>query len=418
MKNLRILALACALTVISVSGAMAEGFAVYEWSARGVALGGATMARTPDPSALASNPAAITRVPGTQVQVGLSAIMPYGKIKFDDSAIQPASRQHESDEIKKDNWFMPSMYFTYQVDKRLSVGIAEYTRFGLGFEYDKDWVGAANIYEVNLTTASVTPVMSYKITDKFSVGAGVEVMYLDITLKKKKPLGSGVNAYFDIEGDNVAYGGLVGLHYQFNDQWAAGVVYRHFVRHNVEGDADISISPSSMTPFVPPYLTDQDVSATVTLPESVSFAVSYTPVKQFSVEAGAIWTRWSRFENLDLNFEYIGHQPNKKDWANAWRFNIGLEYMPTDWLALRAGYVWDGCPVEERYEDYLIPTDGRNIYSLGVGFNFGSFTIDTAYAFVDPHERTYSSRPADGVYSSETYSSGTHIASVSLGYKF
>ena len=54
----------------------AAGYGIYEWSARGNALGGAMVARDADPSAVAYNPAAITDLPGDQFQLGFTAVAP------------------------------------------------------------------------------------------------------------------------------------------------------------------------------------------------------------------------------------------------------------------------------------------------------------------------------------------------------
>ncbi|MCK8603242.1 hypothetical protein [Desulfoferrobacter suflitae] len=51
------------------------GFALYEGSARGNALGGALVARADDPSAVYYNPAGITQLPGLQMMVGGTFIL-------------------------------------------------------------------------------------------------------------------------------------------------------------------------------------------------------------------------------------------------------------------------------------------------------------------------------------------------------
>ena len=51
------------------------GFALYEGSARGNALGGGLVGRADDPSALFYNPAGITRLPGLDMTVGATGIV-------------------------------------------------------------------------------------------------------------------------------------------------------------------------------------------------------------------------------------------------------------------------------------------------------------------------------------------------------
>ena len=91
---------------------------------------------------------------------------------------------------------------------------------------------------------------------------------------------------------------------------------------------------------------------------------------------------------------------------------------PLAWLALRAGYVYDMSPMSERYESYLVPTEHRNIYSLGVGFVWEDVTLDLAYSFVDAKGRHYSARPENGVLDSYAERMVSNQFAVSVGYKF
>ena len=59
-KNFLALGLAAALLAPQVAGA--EGFAINEWSAEGVAMGGARMCAEDDAANVAYNPASITKV--------------------------------------------------------------------------------------------------------------------------------------------------------------------------------------------------------------------------------------------------------------------------------------------------------------------------------------------------------------------
>lgn len=406
MRKMRMLALAIFMLLATPTQLLAEGFAVYEWGARGVALGGATVARTPDPSVVATNPAAITHLDGSQVQLGISLVMPYGKMSFNDG---------KTHKLKDRVWPMPAMYYTQQINDKLSFGIGEFSRFGLGFDYGRDWDGAQNISRVKLLTASLNPNFAYKVTDKLSVAIGGEIMWLDILLRKNAYDNGPFKSRSDVTGDNIGFGGNIALHYQFNDQWSAGIGYRSPVKHKVEGEAKFTNSNPMLTNF---GFVTQDVEATVTLPESVTMGLAFSPIPKLSIEASAVWTRWSRFTDLDLEFDVLNKVENKKYWHNTWRLGLGVEYALTDWIDLRAGYIWDECPVNEKYEDYLIPTDNRHIWSVGVGFKPGNWTIDTAYAYVDPRERHYNARPADGVKAGKTKDSGSHVASISVGYKF
>lgn len=76
-KHFTIIGLACVLSVPAVD-AGAEGFAINEWSAEGVAMGGARMFAENDAANIAYNPASITKVRGEAFKQSAVYISPHG----------------------------------------------------------------------------------------------------------------------------------------------------------------------------------------------------------------------------------------------------------------------------------------------------------------------------------------------------
>ena len=426
---LRLAMLACFL--ILAGKAHAEGFALYEYSARGVALGGSVMARKPDASVVAYNPALMTRLPGIHVMGGASAISPAGKMRTTDDF-----GDTEITRLKSSTWLIPHMYYTQQLNDSFTVGVGEFSRFGLGFEYPHNWPGRFNVYEVSLTSASLNPSIAWAATDKLSLAAGVEIVYVSLDLKKRArfPVVPGGPALGALEvdsniqdADDVGIGFNLAGHYQFNDQWAAGLQYRSQVRVHAHGDVQYSYVNFQGLPGTEPVaqnvydsvFKDGGAHATVILPDSIAGGLSWSPIPELSLEVGATWTRWSSFRALNIHLpEPIGVSNNPKHWKDTWRFNAGVEYEPLDWLALRAGYVYDQSPMTKRYADYLVPTDDRHIFSLGVGFKWDAWTLDLAYAYIMPLDRAYKASSETHVLDSKTRDSSTNIFSLSLGYQF
>ena len=83
MKALRVVGLWVALGLGVASSAMAEGFALTEWSARGLGLASGMVGRADDVSAIAYNAAGITQLPGVQVMGGMALVAPMGTLSLD-----------------------------------------------------------------------------------------------------------------------------------------------------------------------------------------------------------------------------------------------------------------------------------------------------------------------------------------------
>lgn len=416
-------ALLAVFTLLMAGTAMAEGFGLYEWSARGIALGGATVARKPDASCVAYNPALLARLPGKHVMVGASAIQPTGSVKV--AGVGRTSADEKT-------WFVPHLYYTHQLSERVTFGIGEFSRFGLGVKYPSNWPGRFNVNEVDLSTMSVNPNIAIAVTDKFSVAVGVEVLYVDMTLKKRAgfslPGGIGFQEVgSDIDGaTDLAAGYNLAMHYQFNEQWAAGLTYRGQVSIQPEGPLTYSKEQYTGNPAGKPFADagyaanfhDGNAHATVVLPDSVSGAVAFTPMPELSFELGATWTRWSTFRALRIYVpEPIGVSESTKHWKDSWRINAGVEYEALDWLTLRAGYTYDQSPMTDAHEDYMVPTSHRNIYSAGLGFKWNDWTLDLAYAYYDIAGRSYRADSVEHTVKSKS-EADANVFALSIGYEF
>lgn len=430
LKRLKSWAIAWALVLTTAQFCSAAGFAIYEWSARDMALGGATVGRADDPAALASNPAGITQLDGIQVTAGIMGIHPV-------MDVEARGKTETSDEDAL--YLPPHFYATWKVNDRYSLGLATFSRFGLGTVFDDDWEGRYNSYEGTMESVSLNPNVAVKVTDKLSAAFGVEAMYLNFNLKRKINLGALGEGDTDLEADGMGYGFNMALHYQPCQYAKVGLSYRSPITMKVNGDADFSDIPSTMIPIgggnFRPFDADgafQDTSAsgTVTLPDSFAFGVAVYPMDKLSIEVGAIYTLWSKYDELKINFGDdvipINNNPfnltdettSPKNWNDVWRFNVGVEYAALDWLDLRLGYVYDNTPVPDDTIDYLLPDSDRQIFSTGLGFHKDNWAVDVNYSYLLFADRDIDGRAADFVYDGEVNDADCHIAGVSFTYKF
>ena len=427
MSSLRITLLSCLLTLTMAGSALAEGFAMTEWSARGLGLAGGMVARANDPAALAYNAAGITQLPGAHILGGASFIAPYGSI---DGTV---GNSKEKTSVKPNVWVPPHAYFTYQLNDDWWLGLGVFSRFGLGNSFRGTWFGRYNVYDVGLQTVSAVPTVAYKINDMFSVSAGVELMYLHMYEGVKIPTmiipGSRFDNDMQLEGQSFGIGAHFGLHARFNEQWSAGLAYKSQVTHNVKGDSQFAVQGRNHALGVRGGLpninmVDSNINGTLQLPDSLSLGIAYKPLDNLSFEVGTVWTRWSTYSHLNIYFDDpSGYRSiNDKAWKDGWNFNASVEYSPLEWLTLRAGF-WHETPVtNQKYADFMMPTNGRDVATLGVGMKWENWTLDLAYAHIWIYPTDYSETRANGINGvvKNAYSSNTaaDLYSFSIGYTF
>lgn len=425
MKRLGSLLLSAFMVCGSAVSASAEGFALFEWSARGNALGGAMVARADDASAVAFNPAGITQLPGTHLMGGMSGIVPSGKLTTYNSATGVGS----DTDIQDNYWLIPHGYATQQLNDDLWLGMGMYTRFGLGVDYPEDWAGKYYMYTVGLKTVSFTPNLAYKVTDKLSVAAGPEIMALKFNTSKKVPALGGPFQENDmsLEGTSFGLGLNAGLHYKFDDQWSAGISYKSQIKHRVEGEADFANQYGAPLAAGSRFL-DSGVHGTIVLPDEILFGMLFKPTPKLGIEVGGVWTRWSTYRSMNFYLDDPSGLVSKapKKWRDAWRFNLGVEYALLDWMDVRAGYTYDQSPIHEDYPDYMVPSNDRQMYSTGVGFKWDAWTLDLSYSYLTIKGRDYvahksnpeSALPTLDILTGQASEGNSHIVGMSVGYSF
>lgn len=399
-----ILALTLGLVFIWNQPGFGSGFALYEAGARASALGGAMVARADDPSAIFYNPAGITQLEGLRVMGGISPIIPNTDVV---TRLGPVSTgNHMKDKV----FFPPHFYVSFHVPSSpLWLGLGVFSPFGLGVEFDSGWPGRFNNIKTSISSVNINPTVAVKITDYLAAGAGLDFMFFTFEQRRALPVPFLGAQDTMIKAESVGYGVNAGLLFKPTDYFSAGVSYRSQVRQKLNGDVA----------FAPASFLNTDVEGKVILPDMIFTGVMFKPIKQLSVEAGFIYTRWSLFRQLDIHFaNALGTLSEKKNWRDVWRVQLGVEYRAADWLDLRAGYVYDQEPIPDEFADYIVPASDRHYFSFGPGFRWRQWTLDLSYTIMLMADRTINNSQTLGVLPSTYQNRYAHILGLSLGYRF
>jgi long-chain fatty acid transport protein len=406
--------LAAGLTNLSYGA----GFALYEFSGRSTAMGGAVMANGAEPASLATNPALITDLEGTQAQLGVTVVSANAKT----SIKNPMTGKFETRELKRDIWTLPNFYITHKWSDDVSFGLGGFSRYGLGGTYKNymNWYGSKLAYKVKLETFSFTPTIALKANDQLSLAMGLEAMTIDFTQKSR---GFGADDTYEIHGDGVSWGGNFSLLYrpEWAEKWSLGAMYRTKVKQNLNGYIDTSTGGVLKDPYAREIVRDSDAKGSITLPDSFSLGIAFRPDENWTMELGAVATMWSSYDQITIEYKDDESAPtihNRKEYKDTIRANFGAEYqfMPK-WFA-RAGYVYDKSPINEHAMDTLVPVDDRHIASLGLGYKGETWSADIAYAHIFGRHLKGDSNAQFGHAPMRYGTGGGDMFALTIGYKF
>jgi len=389
--------------------AEAAGFAMYEFSARGNALGGAMTARRADPSSIAFNPALVTQLEGTQTLAGVTVVAPQVTADVNGSSTDTESNM----------WTIPHAYATTQINDNLFLGVGTFSRFGLGTEFPSNWAGRAELQSVNIQSMSVNPVLGVRNGD-FAFGFGVEAMWFEYDQKQATPVGA-TDIDGRVKGDSTGFGLNGGAWWKATDSVALGASFRTPIKQNLEGRATFDKNGASVPAS---WFRDTDAEGSVTLPGEVRVGVAWEPDDRWSVAMDVTRTFWSSYDELRISYgdplaPGVTESVKTTEWRDVWRLGLGVEYRLTDMVDLRAGYVYDCEPVNPDHLDFLVPANDRQLYSLGVGLHDGPWRVDVSYTYLWIKGRDGEVRSDDGtVYDVRFHDGDAHLVGLSAGWEF
>ena len=412
----------CALSVPQLAGA--EGFAINEWSAEGVAMGGARMFAEGDAANVAYNPASITKVDGEAFKVSATYLSPHGEYDLYDET----DTVIDSGTNRVHFGFAPGTYYVKKLNDKDWFGIGAFSRFAMVSEFERDSAVSTNAFVSRLDGVSVTPTFAHKFDDKWSAAIGAEVNYVRLTMEKNALHNPLVTTPTHTKGESYALGWNAAANYAFDDKNEIGVVYRSRIKHSMEADFN-----AYGVPITDAYgnstgkFTDLsgDAYGEVTLPESWHIGYSHKFDDKTRVELNAVRTGWDTYKNLDIMISGTGGMdgmhPNAKNWDDGWRYAIGIEHKLSDKYTVMAGFAYDESSIPYYGGDFMVPTGNRRTYSIGARYNDKDQTVALALGWMDVGDLRFAFSDDDPYttgHHAHTHDSFTKIIGISYQRNF
>jgi long-chain fatty acid transport protein len=403
---------ALGLLMAATAAANAGGFAIREMSSYGQGSSYAGVAAGGDLSTMFWNPATLTQVPGIQAEAVATGVFPYAANTPGAGTFAPALLLGGTGNTA-DDAFVPSGYFSYQINPKLWLGASINAPFGLSVNFPTGWAGGQYAAgSTSLKTYNFTPSIAYRINDMISVGVGVQVQYAKADLNHCVTAPCGLGAPLaELSGNGWAYGFTAGVTLTPTPTTTIGLGYRSALDQKIDGSLAISgIGTAS-------------ASTTINLPDTVSLGLRQRFTSRWTGLATVEWTNWSRIGTSNvaagafsttLPFQY----------QDGWLFSVGAEYQWNDRLAVRGGVGYEISPITDDVRIPLLPDNDRTWLSVGATYKVtNALSLDFAYShlFVKDTSIDISSTTNPwytGVAYVGTVASHIDIVSVALKYRF
>ena len=387
--------------------ANASAFQLFEYNGVNAGnFGAGAAASAIDASTAYSNPAGMVLIPDQQLVLSENAIIT--DIKFQGSETWSTNNNQVPLPLVPSNFsstqtgtaqagvtkFVPAFHYVTPLSDKWAFGLSLTSPYGLVTDYGNDSIVGYSGTETDLKTIDIAPSLAFKATDKFSVGAGLDIEHLDAILDgmvgapyNAAALGydnNALNTQSVNEGDGWGYGWHAGLLYQLTPETRLGLAYHSQVHFLLKGTSKLEGPLANQGNInAPGVINNNDLKTNVTLPPSTELSIHQVLNQQWSVDGSVIYTQWNYFNNV-LHVQNVQgvtqasavsplqpatftvNMPNY--FRNTWRFAVGANYKPTQKWILRAGAGYDQSPVKEDYRGVRLPDANR--YALAVGAHY------------------------------------------------
>lgn len=440
------------------SAASAQGYGVYEQSAcpSGRAGTGVAAASCRDGSSIFYNPAAIVGLPQT-ISVGSSIIAPMGSFTNQFTGI----RTELADKV----YPIPHLYYVrpFGSDNRWAAGIGVFAPYGLATDWPETFEGRFLGYHSEIRAIYIQPTVAGRITDRLSLGVGVDVVPVSVALHQRIDLASlptttpgvtfanlgfapGTDAGdIKLEGSTISFGAHVGAQFRITDRLTLGARYLVRQRPEIdEGEAEITqietglvlapenpLSLPAGTPvdaiLAPQFddasptapLADQGGSTSIPLPDQLVVGLQWRATDRARLLFDYQFTNWTQFDVLDIQFERLGQRVIPEEYEESHGFRFGGEYDVTPATTVRAGVYRHTRAAPPQTVTPSLPTGERSSVTVGLGTRLTqSLGLEAYYQYLDQPDTRGRTVEGGVAENNGLYEFNAHLVGATLALTF
>lgn len=418
------------LVMVLAGGALANGLALNSIGTRALGMGGAMVGLADDATSIYWNPAGISNVEGAFAGLYVTGIGPMATYSWQ----YPAFGIDINAEAVSNYYFAPNLFATYQAGD-WTFGLGVYVPAGLGVEWNGDDLvqlsgGTSFEWMSRIGVVDISPAVSYKISDQFSLGLAVNIYYAFFDMKRPNgvpspPAPPNTFSQYTEESTGTGFGVTVGAQYKINEMWTLGASFRSKTTVKMSGEAEFPAFGLLGAP------TKSDFDREVAWPMWIAGGIAVRPSECLIISVDVQYSQWSKSEDV-LVTEY--QDPTWKSaleadeshlfvlkWEDATQIRLGAEYLATDNLALRLGYYYDPAPAPDETLNILFPSSTNHTITAGLGYKAGNWMFEGGAEYLLGAERVISDEMDSEGFVNDM--PGTHqmdilAFSIGLGYGF
>lgn len=407
------------LPLLMAGIALADGLFLDGLAPRSIARGGTNIAHSDNSAILYDNPAGAVNVEG-QGLFDVGADLMLTDFGYGDPD-NPMQRDLEVSPL------VQMGYIRKSADDQWAVGIGFFVPAGFQEKYDLQGpypLLGEQRYKSFGALMKVLPGVSYRLTDRLSVGAtlGVGVSHVEIEgpyFIQGPSLLAGTPTLMDVQATGATPVYSFGLQYDLTDRTTVGLCYQSESRFELHGSTRVSVPLLGETRY--------DTALDVTWPRSLGLGVRHELCPHRIVSVDVIWSDWSSaFDDFGLALSRSTNPlfPSLVEqfplrWHDTVSTRLGFERVFCGGQVFRCGYVYHRSPVNDGTLTPFVQAALEHGFSVGYGRQWLGLEWDLTYMYsFGPAHNVGTSTLLGGDFDGSRHTSQSHCIAIGVQKRF
>ena len=317
-----------------------------------------------DAETAATNPAGLVRLHDSEWIGGLRAF--YIASDFTTTAQSTGGSLSNS---TNSSLAIPSFYYARPINKDFAFGVSLTVPSGLGSDPGDSTPGRYLLEKWTLGYVSLTPAVGYRVNDRFSVGAGLNLNYAFYDYQTAVFNGPGQpDGTMELRDGSFGVGYQFGALYEFSPTTRFGLTYTSSTTSKFNSTPDLSGLTPQREALLPVGIRSSPVALESKFPQRVGGGVWHGFAGGKSANLDVLWINFSQFGLSNATLGSKAVEVNEGRYNDIWAATAGFNWpLDEKWL-LRFGAAYASSGVDTANRSYAFRLD--RIWGAGVGTEY------------------------------------------------
>lgn len=311
-----------------------------------------------------NNPAGMSRLPESTSTVSLILGSSLGSFEVDQEQTTTSGGDPD-DEFSP--VLVPQAYYVRPLTDSLHAGISLTIPSGFGSEYGSDWAGRYYTDSYSLVYVAVTPALSWRVNDQWSVGAAVGINYIssesEVAINTLGPGASDGRLEADLDGVGTNFS--LSVLWQMTEKTRFGLVYTSESKTEIDGELKFRNEGPVLGGLLDRGILSDEIEVEQVMPQRIVGGVYHELDSGAFITADIAWVEFSQFGPAWVSLDGDEIELSDGGYDNLWAGTLGYGFPVADGLRYTIDAFYVQAPISDSKRTLALALD--RIWGIGAG---------------------------------------------------